>query len=92
MNMNEKLTEAARRGAYGKTGTGAAAFNSLPPEDQQHILRYVMQRPQLLEEIVRQTLGAMSAEEVEELRKDMSEAGAFDPKDQSLHTGDQTTA
>lgn len=92
MNVNEKLTEAARAGMYGKTGTGSALFNGLPPEEQQAIVRYVTRNPSLVENIVRQALGAMTAEGVLELKADMSEAGALDPQDQSLHTGDQTTA
>lgn len=88
MNTNERLTEAARRGARGHTSAGKTAFQSLPDDKQKALINWVTMQPALTDEIVRTSLLAMPADEIEDMLNSMGEARDDAAKEQQLHTGD----
>lgn len=80
MSVNKRLTEAARRGAEGKT---LPNYMQLTSDQQRDVLNYVMAQPGLVIEIVRASLDAAHPEELEDLLNEMGST-----PERKLHTGD----
>lgn len=87
MQTNEKLTEAARRGAAGHTASGAGVFSTLSPEKQNALFQSIISNKALTEEIVHSALLAMPRKEIEEMLDAMGEAVDDAVKAQQMHTG-----
>lgn len=89
MQVNEKLTEAARRGARGAVEAGA--FQSLPDDKQQALIEQIMGDSALTSEIVRASLLATRAEDLEDLLNSMGDTldpdGKAAQQGQHLHRG-----
>ena len=81
MNTNERLTEAARRGAAGRT---LPNFMQLTADEQKAVLEHVMSQPNLVSEIVRASLNATNPEELEEL---IAEIKISKPEPKTFHAG-----
>lgn len=85
MNVNDKLTEAARRGAAGHTGTAASAFASLSLDVQEALLSHIASNRTMTLEVIRSAVNAMPRDELEDLLNEMGETMA--PEVKAFHTG-----
>lgn len=88
-NVNEKLTEAARRGAAGHTGVAASAFAALPTAVQEALLSHITTNRTMTLEVIRTAVNAMPLEELEDMLNEIGETTdpAGKAAQQHLHTG-----